>query len=83
MADSDHDLLIQINTQLQTLGEKTTDIQEHVAVMNSEQGNQANKIVKMETEMSLLIWILGAVTIAVIGQVIEMLFRYRNKKENC
>lgn len=81
---NDHDLLIQINTQLQTINDKTDDIQAHVAVMNSEQGNQANKIVKIETEMSLLIWILGAVTVAVIGQVIEMLFRYRNKKnENC
>jgi len=78
---TDRELLIQLNTNVNNLCDKTTEIQEHVAVMNAEQGNQANKIVAIETQMSIMMWITTAIAVAVIGQITEMIFRKINEKK--
>lgn len=77
---TDHDLLIQLNANMENLCDRTAEIQEHVAVMNSEQGNQANKIVAIETQMGIMMWITTAIAVAVIGQITEMIFRRINEK---
>jgi hypothetical protein len=76
---NDHDLLIQLITNTDNLCEKVDKIDKHVSVMNSEQGSQAIKMAEMNAQVSLMFWITLAISGAVIGQLIMLIF---NKIKN-
>jgi len=76
---NDHDLIIQLNTKMDTILEKVDSIDSHATIMNTEQGVQANRITGLETKMAVVQWLsvtlIGALLIAIVGAGIKNLLK--------
>lgn len=72
---TDHDLLIQILANQQNQGEKIESINEHVTVMNTEQGVQAIAISNLQVRMNGINYITGAIAIAIIGAIVTTIWK--------
>ncbi len=76
---TDHDLIIQLDTKMNTLLEKVDSIDTHATVMNAEQGIQASRITGLETKMAVVQWLtvtmVGALLVALIGASVRNLLK--------